>query len=178
MNDNSKPVITPRGNGHQASLKGSPNLKEGAPAARPSAPNSAAASPIKDELVRLRAAAVAIQHVRISAQHELAMAKQVRAEALKYQQETETKARSQAQQLILHARLATQKEIEELIAKAGAEIQKVLADIRALRITAQEELATQHKYTDAARILSMSLSFEETPEDADGKIKRQLVFKS
>jgi hypothetical protein len=177
MNNNMKPVIIPKGNGNKASLTGAPK-PGGAPMEKPFAPNSAVASPIKDELVKLKAAAAAIQHIRISAQHELDMAKRMRAEAVKYQQETETRARSQANQLVLRARLATQKEIEELIGKASAEIQKVLADIRAIRITAQEELAAQHKFTDAARILSMSLSFEDIPGDSEGRRKKQLVFKS
>ena len=101
---------------------------------------------------------MAVQQIRLSAQRELTLARQMRTEAQKYQQETETKARSEAQQLILQARLATQKEIEELIRKASAEIQKVLADIRVIRITAQEELAAQKKFTDAARLCSLSLT--------------------
>ena len=84
----------------------------------------------------------------------------MRAEAQRYQQETETKARSQAQQLILRTRLASQKEIEELIRRSSDEIQKVLADIRVIRITAQEELATQRKFTDAARISNLSLAVQ------------------
>jgi hypothetical protein len=91
--------------------------------------------------------------------------------------ETETRARSEAQQLILRSRLTTQKETEELIRKASAEIQKILADIRVIRITAQEELAAQKKFTDAARLSSMSLALHAQIEEPDGDSQKQLVFR-
>ena len=153
------------------------------------APDRVATSSIEDELARLRAAAVAVQQIRLSAQRELELVKQTRTEAQRYQQETETKARSQAQQLILRARLAarltTRQEIEELIRKeteglihkASAEIQKMLADIRAIRIMAQEELAAQKKFTDAARIYSLSLTPQEETGQPEGKRKKQLAGK-
>ena len=99
-----------------------------------------------DGLEGLRAGEAAIEKMRLSAQRELALVKQLRAETERYRQEIETKARSQAQLLILQARLATQKEIE-VIRKARAEIQKVLADVRVTRIAAQEELETLRKFT-------------------------------
>ena len=173
MSDNIKQAMIPKSNVRKVGLAEHPNT--GVPAGKPLAPNSAPVS-MKNELARLRTAAEAVQQIRISAQRELAIAKKMRAEALRYQQESETKARSQAQQLILHARLTTQKEIEELISKASAEIQKILADIRAIRITAQEELATQHKYTDAARLLSLSFRIQDDTEP-EGKRKKQLVFR-
>ena len=136
-----------------------------------------AASSIQNERDRLRLAAAEIQKIRLSAQRELELAKQLRTEAQRYQQETETKARSQAQQLILRTRLSTQKEIEELIRKASAEIQKVLADIRVIRITAQEELAAQRKFTDAARLFSLSLALKEDSGGAEEKRKKPLPVK-
>jgi hypothetical protein len=81
------------------------------------------------------------------------------------------KARSEAQQLILRTRLSTQKEVEELIRKAGDEIQKVLADIRVIRITAQEELAAQRKFTDAAKIATLSLSLDKEQKEKTGPKK-------
>ena len=113
-----------------------------------------------DGLEGLRAGEVAIQKMRLSAQRELALVKQLRAETERYRQETETKARSQAQLVILQARLATRKEIE-VIRKARAEIQKVLADVRVTRIAAQEELETLRKFTwrkftSAAQIRALS----------------------
>jgi hypothetical protein len=131
--------------------------------AKMSAPESEATTSVEDELARLKAAAVAIQKIRLSAQRELELTKQIRAETQKYQQETEAKSHSEAEQLILQTRLATRQvtqkeikelirqEIEELIHKASAEIQKMLADIRTIRISAQEELATQRRLTDTAR---------------------------
>jgi hypothetical protein len=102
-----------------------------------------------------------LHRIRAIAQQELELIRRMRAEAIKYQQETAIRARSEAHQLVLHARLATQREIEDMIHQANEEIQKVLADIRVIRITAQEELAAQRKFTDAAKLNSMSLSMKE-----------------
>jgi SepF-like predicted cell division protein (DUF552 family) len=132
------------------------------------------ASPIKDDFSSLKDAAAAVNRIRISAQQELELIRNTRADALKYQQESAAKARSEAHQLILHARLQTQREIEELIRQASEEIQKVLADIRVIRITAQEELAAQRKFTDAAKLSSMSLSIQEDMEKPDKKKKKPL----
>jgi len=133
---------------------------------------------MEDEITKLKAAAEAVHKIRLSAQRELEIARQMRAEARRYQQETETRARSQAQQLILKTRLSTQKEIEELITNAGAEIQKVLADIRVIRITAQEELATQRKFTDAARIGTLSLLVNNKNEEGLENTEKELVAQS
>jgi SepF-like predicted cell division protein (DUF552 family) len=102
-----------------------------------------------------------LHSILASARQELEFIRRMRAEAAKYQQYTATKARSEAHQLVLNARLTTQREIEEVIRQASEEIQKVLADIRVIRITAQEELAAQRKFTDAAKLNSMSLSMKE-----------------
>lgn len=135
-------------------------------------PGPARPSSIKDDFSSLKDAAAAVNRLKISAQQELELIRNTRAEAIKYQQETAAKARSEAHQLMLHARLQTQREIEELIRQASEEIQKVLADIRVIRITAQEELAAQRKFTDAAKLSSMSLSLKEDLEKPDKKKKR------
>ncbi len=140
-----------------------------------SAPVSSAGSSIKDDLSSLKEAAAAVQRIRLSAEHELELARKVMADARKYQQETARKARSEAQQLVLHARLATQREIEELIRQASEEIQKVLADIRVIRITAQEELAAQRKFTDAAKLYSMSFTVKKDFPKPEEKKKKQLA---
>ena len=140
-----------------------------------SASGSAAASHMKDEYDSLHEAASAVRKIRLSAQQELELARRMRADAQKYQRETEPRARSEAQQLVLHARLSTQREIEELISKASEEIQKVLADIRVIRITAQEELAAQRKFTDAAKLCSMSLALQSSHGKTEGKKKKQLA---
>jgi vacuolar-type H+-ATPase subunit H len=124
---------------------------------------AASSGSMESELAKLRTAADAVKQIRFSAQRELEMARRMRADAQKYQVETATRARSEAQQLLLHARLTTQKEIEEIISKASAEIQKMLADMRVLRVTAQEELAAQKKFTDAARISSLSFNVQREP---------------
>jgi hypothetical protein len=140
---------------------------------------SSPSSSINDDYTSLKEAASKVKQLRLSAQRELEQARKMRAEAQRYQQETETKARSEAHQLVLRTRLTTQREIEELIRQASEEIQKMLADIRVIRITAQEELAAQRKFTDAAKLKSMSFSFKEEKEESEKplrKRKKQLVI--
>jgi len=134
-----------------------------------------ARSGFKDDYSSLKEAAAAVQRIRINAQRELQLARKMRADAQRYQQETATRARSEAHQLVLRTRLATQREIEEMIREASEEIQKVLADIRVIRITAQEELAAQRKFTDAAKLSSMSLAIKNNFKNPDTKKKRQLA---
>ena len=142
---------------------------------KPVMPVFPAARPFKDDISSLKQAALAVQQIRLGAQQELETIRKMRTDAQKYQQDTATKARSEAHQLVLHARLSTQREIEELIRQASEEIQKVLADIRVIRITAQEELAAQRKFTDAAKLSSMSLSIKEALGKTERKKKKQLV---
>ena len=99
----------------------------------------------------------------------------MRADVQRYQMETATKARSEAQQLVLKTRLSTQREIEEMVRKASEEIQKVLADIRIIRITAQEELAAQRKLTGAAKLSTMSLALKKDLDKPEVKRKKQLT---
>jgi hypothetical protein len=134
-------------------------------------------SPLRDDYSTLREAATSVQRIKASAMQELEQIRKMRADAQRYQIETATRARSEANQLILRTRLATQREIEELIRQASEDIQKMLADIRVIRITAQEELSAQRKFTDAAKLNSLSFSFKEQMEKAVGKPapKRQPV---
>lgn len=138
------------------------------------ASGSTATKPVKDEFTSLKEAALVVRRIRLSAERELKLARKMRADAQKYQRDTETRARSEAQQLILHTRLTTQREIEELIRQASDEIQKVLADIRMIRITAQEELAAQRKFTDAARLSSMSDALKGATKKTATKTKKPL----
>jgi len=133
------------------------------------------ASPIRDDYSSLREAAFSVQRIKASAQQELEQIKRMRADAARYQAETATRARSEANQLVLRARLATQREVEELIRQASEEIQKMLADIRVIRITAQEELSAQRKFTDAAKINSLSVSMKEQLEKVVAKPRKQPV---
>lgn len=134
------------------------------PSVRPVTEGNTGASTITTSLHRIRAIA----------QQELELIRKMKAEALKYQQETAIRARSEAHQLVLRTRLATQREIEDMINEANEEIQKVLADIRVIRITAQEELAAQRKFTDAAKLNSMSLSMKEVfQKSLDKNVKKK-----
>jgi hypothetical protein len=108
--------------------------------------------------------AATLQRVLASAQKELELIRRMKAETAQYQQKAASKARSDAHQLVLDARIKTHREIEEIIRQASDEIQKVLADIRVIRITAQEELATQRRFTDAAKLNSISLSLKDAIE--------------
>lgn len=128
--------------------------------------------PFAEELDELRATRAEMKSIRLSAQQELALARQIRTGAERYHRETETKARSQAQLLILQARLATQKEIAELKRKAGEEIQKILADIRMIRITAQEELEAQRRFNNASRITTLSQATQRRASRSPGKEKK------
>jgi hypothetical protein len=130
----------------------------------------------QDDLTSLKAAAATVHQIKISAQHELELARKIRSDAQRYQQETASRARSDAQQLILRTRLATQRETEELIRQASEEIQKVLADIRMIRIMAQEELAAQRKFTDAARLRTMSLAIKDDFEKPEPKKKGKILL--
>ncbi len=112
--------------------------------------------------------------MRLKAQRELEMARKIRADACRYQQETAIRARSQAQQLILKSRLTMRREIEGLARQATEEIQKVLADIRVIRITAQEELAAQRRFTDAARLSLMNPANGNGHNKPDRKKKQPL----
>ena len=152
-----------------------PHVNTGGQVRKMAAPISSASSPIKDDFASLKEAALVVQRIRQNAQQELEMTRKMRADAQRYQMETATKARSEAQQLVLKARLATQREIEELIRQASEEIQKVLADIRVIRITAQEELAAQRKFTDAAKLSTMSLAIKKDMEKPEPKRKKQLA---
>ncbi len=153
-------------------------LKNKINSAVPAGGNSAAASrPMlrQDDLNSLKEAASTVHQIMLNAQRELETAKKMRDEARKYQQESAARARSDAQQLVLRARLATQRETEELIRQSSEEIQKELADIRMIRIMAQEELAAQRKFTDAARLHTMSLALHERGDEPDDKEKAPLI---
>ncbi len=129
----------------------------------------------RNELNGIKEVSAAVHQIKISAQRELEATKKMRDDAHRYQIETATRARSDAQQLILRTRLATQRETEELLRQASEEIQKVLADIRMIRIMAQEELAAQRKFTDAAKLRSMSFAIQGSAEKSEPKKKRQLA---
>jgi hypothetical protein len=117
----------------------------------------------------------ASEAVRMSreARRELELARRMRADAYRYQQETANRARSDAQALILQARMATRREIDALVRSATEEIQKILTDIRIIRITAEEELAAQRKFTDAARLASIGQNTEVEERERGVRKKRR-----
>jgi hypothetical protein len=132
-------------------------------------PTLQSARPTTDGFSSYNDNTVAIKRIIASAKEELELIRKMKAETLRYQQQTATKARSEAHQVVLNTRLKSHREIEEIIRQASEEIQKVLADIRVTRITAQEELATQRRYTDAAKLNSITLSFKEAFQKATEK---------
>ena len=119
-----------------------------------------------------------VQQLILLAQRELATARKMRAQAEKYLQETELKAHSEAQRLILQTRLTIRKDTEKIMRQAEEEIQKVLADIRMIRITAQEELAAQKKFTDAARLRTFTLSLQKDDTELEDRIDKQPAAKN
>ena len=163
MSHNERDLFASRDKGGTGSLNS--QTRHNAPrvkSRRLSSPASMSANSIDNELSKLKEAGEAIQLIRVGVTRELELAKQMRIEAERYLRETETRARSEAQSLILKARLATKKEIEKLVRDSNKEIQKALADIRVIRVTAQEELKAQRKFTDAAQINALSLSISKS----------------
>jgi hypothetical protein len=149
------------------------NPRKETPKILPAAGPPKATAGLSDEFTSLKQAAAVVQRIRISVQNELELAKKLRIDAQRYKIATETRARSDAQQVILNARLSVQKQVEEMIRQASEEIQKLLADIRVIRITAQEELAAQRKFTDAARLCSMSMAIKDDEQKQEVKRKKQ-----
>ncbi len=171
-----KNEVTPKGNIQKVKVASPvPRTNGVIPVKKNNVPTSAGVGLRKDELSSLKEAAATVQQIKLGAKRELELARQMREDARRYQQETATRARSDAQQLILRTRLATQRETEELIRQASEDIQKVLADIRMIRIMAQEELAAQRKFTNAARLRTMSLAMKDESEKPETKKKRQLA---
>lgn len=111
---------------------------------------------LEEDFSGLKEAAARVQRLRQSAERELELARQMKTEARKYR--PEAGAGSDAQQLTLQTRLAHQRDIEELIRKASDEIQKILADIRVIRISAQAELAQEKQGKPAGQDRQQSIT--------------------
>ncbi len=114
---------------------------------------------VQDELAR-------VQSLRLNLQRELALARKIRAEAERYQLQTETRARSEAQRLALETRLSIKREISKLENESGEQIKKVLVDLRMIRLAAQEELEAQRQFTRAARISALTSVFQDVAKPA------------
>jgi vacuolar-type H+-ATPase subunit H len=140
---------------------------------KPLIKNSPPADSTNDGTSDTKTTVLTVQRLILLAQKELETARKMRAQAEKYLQETEIKAHSEAHRLILQNRLTIRKETEKLMRQANEEIQKVLADIRMIRITAREELAAQKKFTDAARLRSFTLSLQKDDSDLEDSISKQ-----
>ena len=182
MNKSANKIAMPKVNVQKPTTASPVSLpKAPSPVKKAFAPKPPSVRPITEDYSSLNETSNSLQRIRAIAQQELELIRRMRAEAVKYQQETGMRARSEAHQLVLRARLATQREIEDMVRQANEEIQKVLADIRVIRITAQEELAAQRKFTDAAKLNSMSLSMEkifQKPAEKDIKKKKLATVKS
>ena len=99
-----------------------------------------------------------VQRIQLNAQHELNLARQIRAKAERYSNETTTSGRSQVQRLILKARLETEKELAEFKRMIDEELQKSFSEIRMIRIMAREELEVQRKISNVARTKALSMT--------------------
>lgn len=160
-NKSAQNIVSPKISAKPAPASPSPLAKSPPPVKRSFGARPLSAKPVAVSRPVPSDTTPSLHRIRAIAQQELELIRRMRAEAVKYQQETAMKARSEAHQLVLRTRLATQREVEDMIRQANEEIQKVLADIRVIRITAQEELAAQRKFTDAAKLNSMSRSMNE-----------------
>ena len=125
----------------------------------------------------IKSAILSVQQLILLAQRELVKARKIHAQAERYLQETETKARSEAQKLILQTRMTIRKDTEKLMRQANAEIEQVLADIHMIRLTAQEELAAQKKFTDAARLRSFTLSLQKDDMEIEDEMGNKPAVK-
>ena len=158
-------TLMPAGNGQKERYTSNHNPgKTSGKNGKPTARTSVTKNHLGDELAKLRVALAELQRIQTEVRRELEMVKRIRVEAERCQQGIEAKAQSQAQMFLLQTRLATQKEIAGLKGTYGEQIQKMLADVRMIRITAQEELETQRKFTDAARIRALSFACQADTE--------------
>ncbi len=129
--------------------------------------NPTAANDGREMLTTFRAAKNEAQRLRLEVQRELGLVRQIRGEIERYQQETEAKTRSEANMLILQARLTIQKEMKEIAElkyKVNEQSMKLMADLRMTRIAAQEEFEAQRKFTSAARIKALTSTCKEAEE--------------
>jgi len=158
-------TITPVGNRQKEkhALNHNPGKTPGTNG-KPTARASVTNNHVSDELTKFRLALAELQRIQNEAKRELQLVRRIRFEAERCQQGIEAKARSQAQMFLLQTRLATQKEIAGIKGNYGEQIQKLLVDVRMIRITAQEELETQRKFTDAARIRALSFACQADTE--------------
>ncbi len=105
--------------------------------------------------------AIVLRRILANIREELELIRRMKAETAGYRQKTATKAHGETHRLTLHDQLTKHREIEEIIRQASEEIQQMLADIRIIRITAQEELAALRKCTDADNLNSIFTSIKE-----------------
>jgi len=172
MNTGKKPPARPSGNAKEGSLSSAAGKKY-----RTLSKYPPSATSFENKQSRLEATLAEVENIRLRAKRELALAKKIRLETERYQQEAEAKARSQAQLFVLQARLTTQKEIAALKRRATEEVQKILVELRTIRITAQEELEIQHQLTNAiqsklnsaARIKALSAKFNKETDQQPEK---------
>jgi len=171
-------MIASRNNGDNADsiLPSCPSGSSGQ-CAKPSAPVPVTANCVQDELTRIRAARAEAQKLCLSARYELEWAKQARAAAEQYREETEARARSQAQQILLQTRLITRREIAELKRRASNEMKQLLSDVQAhlFRDAALAKREAQRKYDAAARIRSLPSEFRENSVKGSEDGKREIV---
>ena len=117
-----------------------------------------------------RAARAEVEKQLAMVHRELEQVRRLRVETEQYQKTAIVRANKEAQMLILNTRQAMRREIAALRQKFSAEVEKLVADIEALRVTAQHELTAQRKFTDAAKIRAISGSFPEEPAAETGVV--------
>ena len=112
-----------------------------------------------------------VEALKLNLKRQLEQARQLKAEADQYRLATGMKARSEAQLLLLDARLAIKREISKLELEAFEEAKKLLVDIRLIRLAAQQELEAQRQFTNAARINALSGGAARDGDDGGEKAK-------
>ena len=117
--------------------------------------------PAKDGVLDYNQTSQALKRILASAQEELELIRQMKAEAERYRQDSLKKDDSEGRWPILNARLMEHREIEEVVRQASEEIQKILANIRITRIGVQEELAKQRDIVETDRLNGIFASIKE-----------------
>ncbi len=107
-------------------------------------------------MIFAQSAPATARQLRLAIEREMRLATQARLEAEKYRRETEARARSDAQRLLLDTRLSIKREISELELEASKQVKKLLVEIHMIRLAAQGEFEAQRQFTSAAKISALS----------------------
>jgi hypothetical protein len=114
-----------------------------------------------DSLLDLDETMAVLKRIIASAREELELIREMKDETTRYRQNALKNDSHEVSRLALNARLAKHREIEEVIREACETIQRILADIRIMRIGIQEELVAQGESGEADKLNTVFTSIKE-----------------